>query len=244
MSAVRLRGDGLTRRFGAEQALSGADIAIREGEIVALVGLNGAGKSTLMRLLLGMLRPDAGSAEILGEPVADAPPNVWSQVGHLIESPPRYGELTVAESVYSAGRLQGMSRSRAQQAAAGIISKLELDHWERQLTRTLSLGNRQRLGIAMALVHDPRVLVLDEPANSLDPLGVVRVRELLRERATQAAAILVSSHHLDEVARIADRMVVLHRGRVLGELEAAAGNVEHTFFQRVLEADREQARSR
>jgi ABC-2 type transport system ATP-binding protein len=104
---VRIRAHAIARRFGDEQAVAGVDLEIRAGEIVALVGLNGAGKSTLMRLLLGMLRPDSGTAEMLGCRVVDAGRAVWSRVGHLIETPPRYGELTVAESVYSAARLQG-----------------------------------------------------------------------------------------------------------------------------------------
>ena len=110
MSTVTIRAHAIARRFGDEQAVAGVDLEIRAGEIVALVGLNGAGKSTLMRLLLGMLRPDSGTAEVLGCPVVDADRAVWSRVGHLIETPPRYGELTVAESVYSAARLQGWDR--------------------------------------------------------------------------------------------------------------------------------------
>ena len=139
-------------------------------------------------------------------------------MGHLIETPPRYGELTVAESVYSAAaRLQGLNRPSAREAAIAIITDLKLDHWQHRATRTLSLGNRQRLGIAMALVHRPDVLVLDEPSNSLDPLGVVRVRQLLRMRASEdGVSVLVSSQHLDEVARMADRILLLHHGQILG----------------------------
>jgi ABC-2 type transport system ATP-binding protein len=231
MSAVTIRACSIARRFGEEQAVAGVDLEIRAGEIVALVGLNGAGTSTLMRLLLGMLRPDSGTAE------------VWSRVGHLIETPARYGELTVAESVYSAARLQGWDRRSARVAAAAIIADLELDHWQHRATRTLSLGNLQRLGIAMALVHRPEVLILDEPSNSLDPLGVVRVREMLRTRASEdGASVLVSSQHLDEVARMADRIVLLHHGRILGGLDPHGVDVERQFFQRLLEADRAEQR--
>jgi ABC-2 type transport system ATP-binding protein len=245
MSAVNVRACGIARRFGEEQAVAGVDLEIRTGEIVALVGLNGAGKSTLMRLLLGMLRPDSGTAEVLGCRVVDADRAVWSRVGHLVETPPRYGELTVAESVYSAARLQGWDRRSARVAAAAIIADLELDHWLHRTTRTLSLGNRQRLGIAMALVHRPDVLVLDEPSNSLDPLGVVRVRQMLRTRAREdGASVLVSSQHLDEVARMADRIVLLHHGRILGSLDPRGADVEHQFFQRLLAADRAEQRPR
>jgi ABC-2 type transport system ATP-binding protein len=195
--------------------------------------------------MLGMLRPDGGTAEVLGCRVGDADRAVWSRVGHLIETPPRYGELTVAESVYSAARLQGWDRPSARVATAAIIADLELDHWQRRATRTLSLGNRQRLGLAMALVHRPDVLVLDEPGNSLDPLGVVRVREMLRMRASEdGVAVLVSSQHLDEVARMADRIVLLHHGRILGGLDPHGADVEHQFFQRILQADRAEQRPR
>ena len=196
-----------------------------------------------MRLLLGMLRPDGGEAEVLGCPVANADRAVWSRVGHLIETPPRYGELTVAGSVYSAARLQGRDRGSAHVATAAIITDLELGHWQHRATRTLSLGNRQRLGLAMALVHRPDVLVLDEPSNSLDPLGVVRIRELLRMRAGEdGVSVLVSSQHLDEVARMADRILLLHHGRILGGLDPHGAEVEHQFFQRLLEADRAEQR--
>ena len=241
MSTVTIRAHAIARRFGDEQAVAGVDLEIRAGEIVALVGLNGAGKSTLMRLLLGMLRPDGGTAEVLGCPMVDADRAVWSRVGHLIETPPRYGELTVAESVYSAARLQGWDRRSARAAAAAIITDLGLGHWQHRATRTLSLGNRQRLGIAMALVHRPDVLVLDEPSNSLDPLGVVRI--LLRMRAGEdGVSVLLSSQHLDEVARMADRIVLLHRGRILGGLDPHGADLEHQFFQRLLQADRAEQR--
>ena len=151
----------------------------------------------------------------------------------------------MAESVYSAARLQGWDRPSARVAAAAIITDLELGHWQHRATRTLSLGNRQRLGIAMALVHRPDVLVLDEPSNSLDPLGVVRVRELLRQRVSEdGVSVLVSSQHLDEVARMADRIVLLHHGRILGGLDPHGADVEHQFFQRLVQADRAEQRPR
>jgi ABC-2 type transport system ATP-binding protein len=198
-----------------------------------------------MRLPLGMLRPNGGTAEVLGCPVADADRAVWSRVGHLIETPPRYGELTVAESVYSAARLQGWDRRPARVAAAAIITDLELDHWQHRATRTLSLGNRQRLGIAMALLRRPNVLVLDEPSNSLDPLGVVRVHQLLRTRASEdGVSVLVSSQHLDEVARMADRIVLLHHGQILGGLDPQRADVEHQFFRVKREAQVRHDKSR
>lgn len=238
MSQTLLAARHVTRRFGSEVVLSAVDLEVHAGEVVALVGLNGAGKTTLLRLLLGMLRPDAGTVTVLGRDLRNGAATVWGRVGHLIETPTRYAELTVFESVYLAARLQRMARRAAAAAAEDVVGQLELGHWRDRRTRTLSLGNRQRLGVGMAMVHQPAVLVLDEPSNALDPLGVVRVRDLLRSCAVeQKAAVLVSSHHLDEVARMADRVVVLHRGHVCGELDASAGDVEHVFFQTVLAAD-------
>lgn len=240
MSEVGLAAHGVSRRFGLEQAVAGVDLTVRRGEVVALVGLNGAGKTTLMRILLGMLRPDSGCTEVLGRPTTAAGSDTWGRVGHLIEHPPRYDELTVEEVLYSSARLQGCARPAARRLAMEAVDQLELEHWRRRRTGTLSLGNRQRLGVAAALVHRPEVLVLDEPANGLDPLGVVRVREMLRcAAAERQAAVLVSSHHLDEVARMADRVVVLHAGRLLGELDPGSQDVERAFFERVLHADRE-----
>lgn len=235
-----VRACGLWRRFGSETALAGVDLEVHAGEVVALVGLNGAGKSTLMRVLLAMVRPDAGSVTVLGCEPSRAGTAVWGRVGHLIETPARYGELTVQESLYGAARLHGLGRGAARPAAEAMIEQLQLTHWRSRPTRALSWGNRQRVGIGMALVHSPTVLVLDEPANGLDPVGIVRVRELITASAVErGAAVLVSSHHLDEVARMADRVVLLHRGRNLGHLNPRGSDVEHAFFERVLAADRE-----
>lgn len=239
ISGVALQASAVRRSFGPEAALAGVALVVRYGEVHALVGLNGAGKTTLMRLLLGMLHPDGGTVSVGGVPAGSAGPAVWRRVGHLIETPSRYPELTVRGSIYAAARLQGLTRAAARAAADASIEAFELDAWADRPTRVLSLGNRQRLGIAAALVHDPDILVLDEPSNALDPLGVVLVREHLRARAHDAgAAVLVSSHHLDEVARMADRVTVLHRGRIVGSLRPDAPDVERRFFAMVLAQDR------
>ena len=200
---------GLTRWFGADRAVDGVDLTVAAGEIHALVGLNGAGKTTLMKMLLGMLRPDAGTVLLFGEPVGDAEPEVWSQVGHLLETPFGYGELT-------------------------------LGRWADRRSRVLSLGNRQRLGLACALVHRPRLLILDEPTNGPDPMGVLELRGMLLSRSHgDGVAVLVSSHHLDEVAWIADRITVMHRGLVIGNLDPAGVDLEHRFFDIVYTAEKE-----
>ncbi len=233
---------GLFRAFGHEQVVVDFDLELLPGQIHALVGLNGAGKSTLMKLILGMLRPDAGRAAVFGVPAHTAGSTVWALVGHLIEAPFAYPELTVAENLHSAARMHRVPRQRAHAAADSAIHGMALDHWRNRLARELSMGNRQRLGLAAALVHDPALIVLDEPTNALDPVGVVDLREILRTRAHRdGAAILVSSHHLDEVARIADRITVMHGGRIVGTLPPGRARLEQAFFDLVLTAQRSPA---
>ena len=231
--------DGLSRSFGDDHAVRALDLEVRRGEIHALVGLNGAGKTTLLRLLLGMLRPDAGSARVLGVEATDATAVQWRRVGHLVETPFAYPELTVRRNLAAAGLLHGLDRDGLAAAVERVVERLGLQRWADRPARDLSLGNRQRLGLASALVHEPDVLVLDEPANALDPAGVVLVRELLLDRRDAGAAVLVSSHHLDQLARVADRITVLHRSRVVGPLDPSGADLENTFFATVHAADTE-----
>lgn len=228
---------GLTRRFGNDLAVDGVDLTVRHGEIHAIVGLNGAGKTTLMRLLLGMLRPDAGEAKVLGQDSIAAGPEVWSKVGHLIETPFAYPELSVRENVMASASLGGLSLEDAAASADRVIHQFELTAWTSRRAAHLSLGNRQRLGLASALVHGPSVLVLDEPANALDPAGVVFTRGLLRQLANDGAAVFVSSHHFDQLARVAHSITVLHRGRVVGSLEPDGVDLEQRFFDLVHQSD-------
>ncbi|MEP6842722.1 MAG: ABC transporter ATP-binding protein [Pseudolysinimonas sp.] len=237
MPELRLSARGVARSFGDGAGVNGIDLDVEAGEIHALVGLNGAGKSTLMRLLLGMLRPDAGTVFLLGYRLPDIPSAVWSRVGHLIEYPLAYGELTGRANLELGARLNGVSRSRIASSVDRALSALDIVRYAPKRARALSLGNRQRFGIASALVHDPDLIVLDEPTNSLDPSGVVLVREALVRRAAAGAGILVSSHHLDEVARVATRITVVNAGRVVGTLDPHIDDIERAFFALVLADD-------
>lgn len=237
MTEIRLQAEAVELRFGEDAGVTGIDLTVEAGRIHAIVGLNGAGKTTLMRLLLGMLRPQAGRTLIHGVPTCAAARSVWARVGHLVDSPLAYREVTVRENLVIAGRLRGLSRTTATVAADHIAEELDLTGYAGRRSRVLSMGNRQRLGVAAALVHHPDTVILDEPTSALDPSGVIRVREALRHRADDGAAILVSSHHLDEVARIADEITVINRGRVVGGLDPGGTDLERAFFAQVREDD-------
>lgn len=235
--------ESLSRSFGEDRAVAGIDLTVDFGEIHAIVGLNGAGKTTLMRLLLGMLEPDSGRALVLAEDARSAPPSTWTKVGHLIETPFAYRELTVRETITASALLRGLGRSDITNAVARVVDGFGLTRWVDRRSAALSLGNRQRLGLAGAFVHEPRIIVLDEPANALDPAGVVFTRDLLRRKALEGAAVLVSSHHFDQLARVADRITVLHRGGVVGALDPSGIDLEQSFFDLVHHWDLQTERS-
>lgn len=227
MNAIEAR--GLTRMWGENTGIIDADLTVAHGEIVALVGLNGAGKSTLMSLLLGLLRPQRGTVLIDGE---ERPgPEIWRRVGHLVDAPLVYPELTVHQNLELNARLRGFTRTAE--------ADFNLEQYRDRKLKKLSLGNAQRVGLAAALQHDPDVIVLDEPTNGLDPAGVILLRERLLARA--GAGILVSSHHLDEVARIAHRIVAVNAGRMIGELDPNAAELERVFFEHVRADDERRA---
>ena len=208
----------LTKRYGDKTAVEQLSLQVREGEIYAFLGLNGAGKTTTIRMLLGMIRPTEGSATIFGTRVDTGVRDLWSQVGYLVETPTAYPELTVRENLEASRRLHQVNDPHA---VRRTMERLKLTEYADRRARTLSLGNAQRLGLAKALLHSPKLLLLDEPANALDPAGVVEVRELLRELAEQqGVTVFMSSHILGEVARLATRIGIIHKAKLLEELDA------------------------
>ena len=230
--------DRIAATLGGNAVLHGVSLEVGPSEIHALVGLNGAGKTTLLRTLLGMLRPESGRATIRGNDVATMAPHEWARVGQMLETPFAYPELTASENVYASARLHGLGPGSASAATTRAIEALGIDAYADRRARILSTGNRQRVGLAAALVHAPSVIILDEPSNGLDPRGVIVLRRLLQAAAkNHGASVLVSSHHLDEVARIADTITVLHRGSIIGTLQPGAVDLERAFFDLVLEAD-------
>jgi ABC-2 type transport system ATP-binding protein len=212
---------GLTKRYrGSVLAVDRVDLRVARGEIYALLGLNGAGKSTTIRMLLGMIRPTAGHVELFGKRVAASATDLWRRVGHLVETATAYPELTVHENIDVAQRLAGVFDRGA---VSAIIDRLGLEFYADRRAGTLSLGNLQRLALARALVASPELLVLDEPANGLDPAGVVEIRELIRALAIeQGVTVFLSSHILGEVDRLATRIGIMHRGQLVEELDQEA----------------------
>lgn len=190
-----------------------------------------------MRLLLAMTRPDSGETRIFGHTVETAGREQWRRVGQMIETPFAYPELTTAENLWAAARLHGLTRTEAPRAVRNVIERLGLGAYRNRRASVLSQGNRQRFGLASALVHSPALVILDEPTNALDPAGVVLLRNVVQDVSSAGTAVLVSSHHLDEVARVADRVEVIHGGRLLGELPPDAPDLEHAFFAMVHAAD-------
>ena len=177
MSDFAIATSGLSKQYrGGVLAVDEVDLRVARGEIYAFLGLNGAGKSTTIRMLLGMIRPTAGHAELFGERVHSRATQLWRRVGHLVESATAYQELTVRENLDIARRLAGMPDASE---VDRVLERLALQPYADRRAGTLSLGNLQRLALARALLPSPELLVLDEPANGLDPAGVIEVRELL-----------------------------------------------------------------
>lgn len=231
----------LTKRYGDHTVVNDLSLRIGPGEIYGFLGLNGAGKTTTIRMLLGMVRPSEGSARLFGVPVRPDIPDVWARVGYLVETPYAYQELTVRENLEISRRLRQLSDPHA---VDRIMKRLALTQYADQRAGTLSLGNSQRLGLAKALLHDPDLLILDEPANGLDPAGVVEVRDLLRELAHErGVTVFISSHMLGEVARLVTRIGIIHQGRLIEELDAEQLEQNRRQWLVVDARDREAARA-
>ncbi len=209
----------LAKHYGPVKAVDGASLTVTTGEIYALLGLNGAGKTTTIRTLLGMIKPTAGSVQLFDLPVSAGASDLWAKVGHLVETPAAYPELSVMENLRLMARLKHLPVSAAHEA----MDQLGLLPYAGRRARDLSLGNQQRLGLAKALLGRPQLLILDEPANGLDPAGVTEVRQLLKTLAAEGTTILLSSHILAEVAKLATRIGIIHEGRMVSEI--AAGDV-------------------
>jgi ABC-2 type transport system ATP-binding protein len=209
---------GLTRRYGEVVALDDLSFTVAEGQMFGFVGPNGAGKTTAMRIILGVLAPDAGEVRWRGQPMTD---EIRKQLGYLPEERGLYPKMRVRDQLEYFGRLHGLSAADARSAAVYWIERLGVADRADDRVEQLSLGNQQRVQLAAALVHSPEVLVLDEPFSGLDPVGVDVLAEVLADRAADGIPVIFSSHQLELVERLCEAVAIINRGRLV-----AAGPVE------------------
>lgn len=207
----------ITKKYGNTIAVDNVSIHVKQGEIYGFLGLNGAGKTSLIRLLLGMIKPDSGSCMLFGEKPKQAT-EIWNNIGYLVETPSSYPNLTVFENLKVIYILRGL---KDKILINNVIDKLQLTRYKDRKEKHLSLGNKQRLGLAKALIHRPKLLILDEPINGLDPAGIVEIREFLKDLVQNYnTTIFLSSHILSEIAKLATRIGIVHDGRLIKEINS------------------------
>jgi len=211
-----IRVDNLTRYYGDFAALEGVSFELNEGEIVGLLGLNGAGKSTTLKILAGLLMPSLGDVSIDGVDLLGDPDKVRARIGYLPEEPPLYRDMTVTAFLRHAGQIKGMSGSAVAQRIPAVIEACDLQGREHQLIGTLSHGYKKRVGIAQAIIHQPRLIILDEPISGLDPAQIVEMRKVVRGLGS-GAAVIISSHILSEISQTCDRILVVNDGKLVAQ---------------------------
>lgn len=219
---------GLTRYYGEFAALNDVSFSVREGEIIGLLGLNGAGKSTTLKVLAGLLAPSAGKVVVDGVDVAENADALKSRIGYLPEDPPLYRDMTVSSFLRYIGRLKGLSPSAVEGRLPEVLRLTHLLERKDQVIATLSHGYRKRVGIAQAVIHNPRLVILDEPISGLDPVQIFDMRKVIRDLG-KGRAVLISSHILSEISQTCDRIIVLKDGRLVAmgtehDLAAQAGD--------------------
>ena len=212
---VLLSTENLTRRFASRHGVEGLSLTLKKGEIVGLAGLNGAGKSTTLAMMAGVLRPDRGSVLAGGRDILRHP-STRRMIGFAPDRPPLYPELTVREYLDFSAALRGLRGGAARQAVDRVMEHVRLGDVARRVIRTLSRGYQQRVGLAQALVHEPGVLLLDEPTDGLDPRQTEHFRGLVRGQAESGAALL-STHQMDVIAGLCTRLLILHEGRLVSD---------------------------
>jgi ABC-2 type transport system ATP-binding protein len=223
-----LKTNALSKAYGKRLAVDRLDLEVEGGELFGFLGPNGAGKTTTIRMSLGLIAPTSGSVEILGKEVRRHRAEILPRVGALVESPALYGYLSGRDNLRAVGDLLGGVREKRIDEVLEIVSLAGRD---RDKVRTYSMGMKQRLGLALALLNDPDLLLLDEPANGLDPAGIVEMRDLLRGLAASGKTVFISSHVLSEVQQICTRVAIINHGRLIRvapvvELLEAGGDFE------------------
>lgn len=228
--------DAVTRTFGGRKVLTDVSFAVPGGRLTGFVGANGAGKTTTMRIILGVLAADSGEVTWQGAPLTR---QTRQRFGYLPEERGLYPKMTVTDQVVYLGRLHGLSRPAASARTAALLDRLGLGEQAGQRLEKLSLGNQQRAQVAAALVHDPEVLVLDEPFSGLDPIAVEVVLDVLRERAAAGVPVLFSSHQLDLVERLCDDLVIIADGviRAAGDRASLRASHARPRYRLLVDAD-------
>jgi len=230
-----LRIVAMTRRYGTLTAVDSLALTVHPGEIVGFLGPNGAGKTTTLRVCAGLLKPNTGDVEIAGHSLARAGRHARAALGYVPDHPYLYERLTGREFLEFIAALYDVPAAVAQTRAEELLERLALAEVARELIETYSLGMRQKVSLAAALIHDPPLLMLDEPLIGLDPLGVRAFKDLLRTRAARGNGVLVSTHLLEVAERLCDRVAILHRGRLVaeGSLAELRGTRAHATLEDV-----------
>jgi len=228
----------LCKSFGARQAVAGVTFSARDGQITGLLGPNGAGKTTSLRMLYTLMRPDSGTIEVDGIDAARAPMEVRRRLGVLPDARGLYRRLSARENVEYFARLHGMDAAQARARAAVLLHSLQMDELADRRTEGFSQGERVKTALARALVHDPRNVVLDEPANGLDVMATRALRDMLRGLRAEGRCVLMSTHIMQEVAALCDRVIIIAQGRVVAEgtpeelrEQAQQQNLEEAFIK-------------
>lgn len=226
-----IRAKDLSKFYGGKRGLGPVSFEINDGETVGFLGLNGAGKTTVLRILACDLRPSAGTIEIGGVDAVAEPHEVRKRVGFLPEHPPIYSDMTVSDYLRFSGELRGMTKPAIKKRLPEVLEITDLTDVSNDVIGTLSHGFRQRVGLAQAIVHQPKFLILDEPTRGLDPVQIVEMRNLIHD-LKQNHTVLISSHILTEISQTCDRLLVLGKGALLGAgTEAELGNVKGEIRQ-------------
>lgn len=214
--AVLIEATGLKKHFGSIAAVNGISLTVKKGEVLGFLGPNGAGKSTTMKMITGFLEPDAGSVRIAGLDMFEKPKAAKSKLGYLPEGAPAYGEMTAGAFLDFIAEIRGFDRSEAAMRVGAAVEMTELQSVLKQRIETLSKGYKRRVAMAQAILHDPQVLVMDEPTDGLDPNQKHHVRQLISEMAAEKA-IIVSTHILEEVEAVCSRAIIINKGRVVAD---------------------------
>ena len=231
MSKYVIETKNLTKQYGTQKSVADLNIHVKQGRIYGLLGRNGAGKTTTMKMLLGLTQPTSGEVTIWGKPLRTNEKKLLPRIGCLIESPGFYPNLTATENLRIFATLRGVPNRNAIKNALDLVG---LPHKDKKLFSQYSLGMKQRLAIALAIMHDPELLILDEPINGLDPIGIAEVRSFIRDLCTERGkTILISSHILSEIALLADDIGIIDHGALLEEeslAELEAKSSRHIRF--------------